>query len=156
MVRNAEFVESILQGDVIGKRAQNGFDLSLKDVKLFEGTGVVYKNKTEVPSYKSIGAVDGFFVLNPGTYSITFNEGGLIPQEHCAWIKTRSSLVRNGCIIESGLYDTAFSCDSFGAVLFVHYPVKIEKDSRVAQLILFEAEKTVDYSGQWMGEKDKK
>ena len=157
MVRNAAFVESALQGNVVGKKAQHGFDLSLKEVKVFRGTGRVSKNKTDVPEYVSLKPDEnGYFNLEKGVYSITFNEGVAIPKNHCAWIKTRSSLVRNGSIIDSGLYDTAFCVEEAGAVLFVSNFIAIEKDARVAQLLLFEAEDTVAYDGQWQKNKDRK
>lgn len=157
MVRNADFVEASLRGNLVGKKAQHGFDLSLKEVKSFQGQGKVKKDKTVVPDYVSIEVdASGFFNLAAGVYSITFNEGVHVPEKHCAWIKTRSSLVRNGSIIESGLYDTDFKVDEAGAVLIVHNPLSIEKNARVAQLLLFEAEDASKYDGQWQGEKDRK
>jgi dUTP pyrophosphatase len=158
MVRNAEFVEKQLTGNILGKRAQNGFDLSLKEVKFLGGIGTVHKDKTDVVDYFLLPvAEDGYYYLAKGVYSISFNEGVRVPQGHCGMIKTRSSLVRNGCIIDSGWYDTAFEVSGAGAMLFVYgEAIKIAQDARVAQLILFEAEETTDYNGQWQNELDRK
>ena len=158
MVRNAEFVERQLKGSIIGKRAQNGFDLSLKEVKCIQGSGIVHKNKTDVPMYIPVPLTEeGYYLLSKGVYSITFNEGVEVPGEHCGMIKTRSSLIRNGCVIDSGWYDTGFKVPEMGAMLFVNSDsIKIEKDARVAQLILFEAEDTDNYDGQFQNNKDVK
>ena len=156
MVRNAQAVENILCNTSFGKQAQHGFDLSLKEVKKVSGSGVVHLDKTEVPQYNLISPVDGYYNLDQGVYSISFNEGGQIPPNHCGWIKSRSSIVRNGSLIESGLYDTNFECDSFGAFLFVSGFISIAQNARVAQFLLFKAEEAKLYDGQFQGSLDKK
>lgn len=157
MIKNANSVKQILNNTIYGEKAQNGFDLSLKGVKRIIGKGVINKSSTELPFYDSEDFFqDGYFYLSQGQYSITFNEGGKIPQGNCGWIKTRSSLIRCGCVVESGLYDTGFECQNFGAILFVHNSIKIEQNAKVAQFILFEAEEAEEYDGQWQKEKDKK
>ena len=158
MIRNADFVEKQLKGNVVGKKAQNGFDLSLKEVKSISGIGIIHKDKTEVVSYNSLPTTkEGYYDLPKGVYSITFNEGVVIPQGHSGMIKTRSSLVRNSCVIDSGWYDTGFNVEEIGAMLFVNGDsVRIQQDARVAQLILFESEEAELYDGQWQGTKDKK
>lgn len=157
MIRNAQSVEQALVNVSFGKKAQNGFDISLKEVKCLVGAGIIHKDKTDVPTYKTVSCnPEGYYDLQKGVYSITFNEGGSIPQNSCGWIKTRSSLIRSGCIIESGLYDTGFSCEDFGAVLFVFNPIIIEQNARVAQFLLFDAEEAELYEGQFQKHKDKK
>jgi len=156
MIKNALSVEQILTNTQYGKKAQNGFDLSLKSVKKLIGSGLVFLDKTSVASYGVVLPEEGKYNLGQGVYSVTFNEGGTIPRGYCGWVKTRSSLVRNGCLVESGLYDTGFSCDSFGAMLFVHTSITIEQNSRIAQFLLFDAEQADLYDGQWQKERDKK
>jgi len=157
MVRNATFVEQNLANTQIGKKAEHGFDLSLKEVKVMLGSGVVHKNKTDTPEYVLITPnEEGYYELPMGIYSITFNEGGRVPENHCGWIKSRSSMIRNGVSVESGLYDTGFECQTFGAVMFVHNSVKIEQNARVAQFLLFESEEAEAYDGQYLGSKDRK
>lgn len=157
MVRNANFVESCLSSCVVGKKAQHGFDLTLQSVGALVSAGCVYKDKTVVCDYSPIQSnTSDLYVLGSGVYSLTFNEGGRVPEKHCGWIKTRSSLVRNGSLIDSGLYDTGFYVDFFGAMLFVNHPIIIEQDARVAQLLFLEAEEAATYGGQWQGNKDKK
>lgn len=154
MIKNAQSVENILCNISYGKQAQNGYDLSLKEVKKICGSGTVHKNKTELSNYELVSPINGYYRLMQGVYSITFNEGGHIPQNHCGWIKSRSSIVRNGSFIESGIYDTGFTCETFGAILFVNNFITIEQNARVAQFLLFEAEKANLYDGQWQKEKD--
>lgn len=154
MIKSAQSVENILCNIGYGKQAQNGYDLSLKEVKKICGSGIVHKDKTEIPNYELVLPVDGYYNLEQGVYSITFHEGGQIPQNHCGWIKSRSSVIRNGSFIESGLYDTNFQCDSFGAFLFVSNFISIEQNARVAQFLLFEAEEANLYNGQFQNNRD--
>ncbi len=97
-----------------GKPAQVGYDLSLKAVQKIgtrigynifndNAIGKVLKNKTELTKYtpKSTIMLDGVegWILHEGVYDITFNEGCKIPENRVAFIKQRSSLYRNGAII---------------------------------------------------------
>lgn len=156
MIKNGSFVKSCLKNTEFGKESPNGFDLSLKEIKQVNGKGEIDIFYTILPNYSLIYPVNGEYDLTSGIYSITFNEGGEIPQNYCGIIKPRSSLVRSGACIFSGLYDTGFNCDNFGAMLYVlnPYGIKIKQGVLLAQLILMEAEQTFKYDGQWQGKKD--
>jgi len=157
MIRNGNFVKNCLINTQFGKVSPNGFDLSLKEVKKIQGTGIIDSFTTVLPEYISIPKDESdIYVLEQGIYSITFNEGGKIFPNHCGMIKPRSSLVRSGAFILSGLYDTGFECENFGAILYVINPfgIRIKSNSIVAQLILIYAEQTFNYNGRWQKEKD--
>ena len=158
MIKNAVFVEQILSNKR-GAPAQVGYDLTIKDIKYLKGLCSIGIKENTLPEYLSLFPTENKWCLNNGVYSCTFNEGGKIPPKHAGIFKTRSSLVRCGVIIESGLYDPNFECLNFGAMVFINNPhgsIIIEKDSRVAQLLLFETEASDLYNGQYQGEKDKK
>ena len=100
-----------------GKPAKVGFDLSLKavnkvgynpqiDPETLNKTGKIGKvlvDKTELTDYTPIELLnlDGRrgWLLHEGTYDITFNEGCKIPSNRVAFIKQRSSMWRNGTLI---------------------------------------------------------
>jgi len=154
-----------------GKPAQVGFDLSLKavqkignkisaDVYHADGKiGKVLKDKTELTTYKPIESIklDGCegWLLYEGVYDITFNEGCTIPNNRVAFIKQRSSLYRNGAIINSPVFDPGFKTENMGTLLYVFEPIFIEKDARVAQIYFYECTPTEMYDGQWQNDKQR-
>jgi deoxycytidine triphosphate deaminase len=155
-----------------GKVAQVGFDLSLKAVnkvgssRVVGGTfnkdakiGKVLKNKTELTTYTPIDAIqlDGIegWLLYPGTYDITFWEGCKIPNNRVAFIKQRSSLWRNGTLINSPVFDPGFQTDNMGTIMLVTETIFIEKDARVAQIYFHECDPAEEYNGQWQNDKQR-
>jgi deoxycytidine triphosphate deaminase len=153
-----------------GKPAQVGYDITLKDVNKIgnrigynvfkEGRiGKVLKDKTELTTYTfqdtiKLDGVEGW-LLHEGVYDITFNEGCKIPENRVAFIKQRSSLYRNGAIINSPVFDPGFETQNMGTLLYVHEPLFIEKDARVAQIYFHECNGAELYNGQWQNDKQR-
>jgi deoxycytidine triphosphate deaminase len=157
-----------------GKPAQVGYDLSLKAVQKV-GTsmsnspynvsrdnriGKVLKNKTELTVYTPIEAInldgDEGWLLYQGVYDITFWEGCKIPSHRTAFIKQRSSLWRNGTLINSPVFDPGFETEFMGTIMLVTETIFIEKDARVAQIYFHESTNTdATYNGQWQGDKQR-
>ena len=155
-----------------GKPAQVGYDLSLKSVqkvgtsRVVGGTfnkdakiGKVLKDKTELTTYVPIDSInlDGVegWLLYEGVYDITFNEGCNIPNNRVAFIKQRSSLYRNGTIINSPVFDPGFKTDNMGTLLYVFEPIFIEINARVAQIYFHECVSAEMYDGQWQNDKQR-
>ena len=156
-----------------GKPAQVGYDLSLKAVqkvgnKISGGVynlskggkiGKVLKDKTELTTYTPIEPIqlegNQGWLLHEGVYDITFNEGCKIPDNRVAFIKQRSSLYRNGAIINSPVFDPGFETQNMGTLLYVHEAIFIEKDARVAQIYFHECEPAEKYDGQWQNDKQR-
>ena len=148
-----------------GKSSQVGFDLTLKQVnKIGTSTagitakiGKVLKDKTELTNYTpyALMNVDGIngWLLYAGVYDITFNEGCKLPDNRVAFIKQRSSLYRNGTIINSPVFDPGFETDFMGTIMYVHETIFIEESARVAQIYFHECEPAEKYNGQWQGDK---
>lgn len=135
-----------------GKPAQVGFDITLKQVNKIGSRiggntyrdgkiGKVLKDKTELTTYTPypLQTIDGVvgWLLHEGTYDITFNEGCKIPDNRVAFIKQRSSLYRNGAIINSPVFDPGFETEFMGTVMIVTETIFIEENARVAQFIVF-------------------
>ena len=171
-------VEQILEQGLLklentkGKPAQVGYDLSLKAVQkvgssiVVGGTfnkdakiGKVLKDKTELTTYIPIESIklDGAegWLLYEGVYDITFLEGCKIPNNRVAFIKQRSSLYRNGAIINSPVFDPGFETENMGTLLYVHETIFIEKDARVAQIYFHKCDSAEEYNGQWQGDKQR-
>lgn len=139
-----------------GKPAQVGYDLSLKAVNKLESSvkiGKVLKDKTELMNYRPHGLInlDGQhgWLLYAGVYDITFNEGCKIPNNRVAFIKQRSSLHRNGAIINSPVFDPGFETEFMGTLLYVHETLFIEENARVAQIYFHECAPAEMYNGQF-------
>ncbi len=158
MLLNASEVELLLQTNNKGAKAQVGYDLTLKEVKQING-GIVMADKTIVDEYTQIMPTKNangklIYKLEPGTYSITFEQGVKLPTNRTAFIRHRSSILRCGGIITSGVYDPAFYVEEMGGVLIATKPIIIEKGARCAQIIIFENHEAEAYAGQYLGSKD--
>lgn len=152
-----------------GKPAQVGYDLSLKQVNKIGYTGEAYskigrvlKDKTQLAAYTpmelmSLEGVTGW-LLYKGAYDITFNEGCKIPANRVGLIRQRSSMLRNGTVLHSSVFDPGFETSFMGTVMVVNETIFIEENARVAQIYFHECE-PVDqedlYNGQWQGDKQR-
>jgi deoxycytidine triphosphate deaminase len=152
-----------------GKPAQVGYDLTLKQVNEIGvksnhtsplRIGKVLKDKTELTNYTPYPLInlDGAhgWLLYEGVYDITFNEGCKLPDNRVAFIKQRSSLYRNGTIINSPLFDPGFETEFMGTLMYVHKTIFIEENARVAQIYFHECRQSVVmYTGQFQGDKQR-
>ena len=155
-----------------GKPAQVGYDLSLKAVQKIGNKiggaynlsnnskiGKVLKDKTELTTYTPLESInlDGVngWLLYEGVYDITFHEGCKITDNRVAFIKQRSSLYRNGAIINSPVFDPGFETQNMGTLLYVYETIFIEKDARVAQIYFHECNTAEKYNGQWQNDKQR-
>ena len=148
------------------KKAQVGYDLSLQTVKQirqnpFDKIGKVLTSKTELADYTSVQktSVDGSigWLLYPGTYEITFWEGCKLPANYVGLIRQRSSLLRNGAIIHSSVFDPGFETEFMGCVMRINETIFIEEDARGAQIYFHECDEVSElYDGQWQNDKQRK
>lgn len=174
MLRNAQYIED---NNIIydnkntfkkGRKAQNGFDVSVKAIYKGLYPGLVTKDKTYVAKYIEIPLdhieypysdfigkkieFDGWF-LAKGSYIVELNEGCQFGPNDVGYYIMRSSLNRNFVTIHSALWDSGFTTQD-GDV--IHGPTLrltvetdegfyLEKDSRIAQLIIATGEDTELY-----------
>jgi len=172
MMLNAEQVieKGLLKLDYTkGKAAQIGYDLSLKEVNKIgiptntAGTiGKVLKDKTELTTYtpQPLLSLDGSrgWLLYPGVYDITFHEGCKIPDNYVGLIRQRSSMLRNGTVLHSSVFDPGFETDFMGTVMVVTETIFIEAGARVAQIYFHECTPVHSdnlYNGQWQNDKQR-
>lgn len=138
--------------------AQHGVDLNLIKVERIDGNGYIpAKGKTKLASRTPMELIDGkYWHLTPGTYDITLAQGCNIPPDQSMQIVQRSSLLRNGTVLRSSLFDAGFYTDNIGTVFIVTVPITIEYNARVAQIVS-SVSNTVDnlYDGQWQNDKQR-
>jgi deoxycytidine triphosphate deaminase len=153
-----------------GKPAQVGYDLSAKSINAIgkdefnsrPNIGMVLKDKTILNNYtpvetKTIDGVEGW-LLYPGAYDITFHEGCKIAANRVGLIRQRSSLLRNGAIIASSIFDPGFETDNMGTIMIVTATIFIEQDARVGQMYFHECDSVAEenlYNGQWQNDKQR-
>lgn len=153
-----------------GKPAQVGYDLTVKAISKIGNKmgsnhyrdgkiGKVLKNTTQLTTYTPVETIslegDKGWLLYEGVYDITFNEGCKLPANRVAFIKQRSSLFRNGTIINSPVFDPGFETEFMGTMMYVHETIFIEENARVAQIYFHECEPAELYNGQWQGDKQR-
>ena len=158
---NAKEIEKeglIVLDNAKGKFAQVGYDLSVKSISKLKGGGKVLKDKTIVNELSEIefSEEENGWWLEPGTYDIVCNEGCDILADTTAMVRQRSSLLRNGAIIASSIFDPGFYTDNIGTVMVVNEKIFIEQDARVAQMYFHENEPGELYDGQFQNDKQRK
>jgi len=160
MLQNANQIVELLTTNGKGQKAQVGYDLTLKSVNKING-GAVTANATIVAQYEEVLPTltennKIMYNLDAGAYSLTFEQGVKLPENKTAFIRHRSSILRCGGIITSGVYDPGFEVDEMGGVLVAQQPIAIEKGARVAQIIMMENTSAELYDGQFQKDKDLK
>lgn len=173
MILNADqLTDGLVQMNGSGQVAQVGIDLTVEDIKRIRG-GEVLTDRTLVRVYEPVDIATTAVTiddkgantyeerkgwqLEPGnTYSLTFTQGCKLNSNTTGFIHHRSSVLRCGSVIISGVYDPGFEVDQMGAVLVCLAPIFIEKGARVAQLVVHENHSATLYDGQWQKEKDLK
>lgn len=157
-----------------------------KDTSIIEDYTKVLKTTQKHYKGRFVEDIQGWKLM-PGIYSLTFDQGvdlgikeivtplyehplvldpkinGNIAKsefkQFTGFVRHRSSILRCGAYITSGVFDPGFKCDEIGATLFVTNPngIVIEEGARVAQFLAIENQITYDtYNGQYQGDKDKK
>jgi hypothetical protein len=152
-----------------GKPAQVGYDLSAKSINAIgkdqlikPAIGMVLKDKTILNTYTpvpltKIDGVEGW-LLYSGAYDITFHEGCKIAANRVGMIRQRSSLLRNGAIIASSIFDPGFETENMGTIMIVTATIFIEKDARVGQMYFHECDEVAEknlYNGQFAYDKQR-
>jgi len=130
----------------------NGVDLRLNRVfQVGSGVFTIRKDDIKKSSFVNIELIpqeDFFFLKRGHAYIFEMVEKVCIPDNVCAMVFSRSTFNRNGIIIRSCLFDSGFK-NIVGASVYPMTNLRIEKGSRVAQIVFFEAKSYNLYSGQY-------
>lgn len=161
MLLNSDQVADFVRESPFSERAQVGIDLSIKNITKIVG-GVLGNRSKKVYNYLSLDKVEiegkSYWNLGPGVYSLTFNEGVKLPEDKAGFVKHKSTVLRIGGQITSGVFDPGFECENLGATLFVKTTsILIEENAQAAQFLIWESNKTTKaYNGSYQGDKDLK
>lgn len=89
------------------------------------------------------------YVLSPGVYDFTFNEGCNLKNGVAGLLLLRSTFVRNGNIGQCGLHDNGFETEHLGMMVHVTRQTIVEQGMRVAQIVLWESASAKEYDGTY-------
>jgi dUTP pyrophosphatase len=92
------------------------------------------------------------YVLSPGGYVAQYGETIRVPGGHVGFVYPRSSLMRNGCMLHTAVWDAGYEGRGEG-LLAVHHDVELEPGARIAQLVFAEANHDGTYDGSYQGER---
>jgi dUTP pyrophosphatase len=134
----------------------NGVELTLHKIFTFQESGVIdFSNEQrQIPEYEELPLQKGEYVLEPGTYLITYNETLQIPRDMIAIGRPRSSLLRSGVTIESAVWDAGYEGRSRGLLtVYNRFGLILKPNARLLHLIFFKLlQKTQSYTGTYQGE----
>jgi len=139
----------------------NGLELTLKEVKTYEGVGAVDFDNSgrKLPEAKTLEfGSDGWIHLPQGIYKVLFNEIVNIPMNLAAIAKPRSTLIRCGATLETAVWDAGYRGRSESMlVVYNTEGFKLKKDARIMQLLFYtlDAEVEKGYSGVYQNENTK-
>lgn len=89
------------------------------------------------------------YILEPGIYDVTFNEGCFLKDGVSGMLYLRSTLVRNGCFGVAGWHDNNYKTDHLGMMMHVQCRTVLEHGMRIAQIILWQGAPTKGYEGTY-------
>jgi dUTP pyrophosphatase len=133
----------------------NGFDVTVKEIYKLKGNGVIDfgNEKRKLPDKELIEWDDeGKVRLNRGVYIVKINEVVNIPENMCALVFPRSSLLRMGCNFQTAVWDAGYN--GRGELLLeVFNPVIVYRNARVGQMIFLKLVDVVErkYDGKYQG-----
>ena len=152
----AKIQEFIPQGIV----QPNGIDISVK--RLFQLYGKVrLTSKAEnrqYPDLLELKPINNFWELKPGSYLVEVAEEIIIPNNAIGFVAPRSTLLRMGVTVFSGIWDKGFQGvgDNRGRILMLtSLPFSLHVSVAIAQMIFISAvdDKTV-YQGNYQPSTD--
>lgn len=143
--------------DINIQKQQAGIDLTVREVYKIVSAGKIDFDNAErvIASSQPLKFENDWVFLESGVYKVVFNEYVKIPLDTVAICLPRSTLVRNGCLLGTALWDPGYEGRS-EVLLNVANPhgLYLKKNSRIAQLIFIKTERPVKqgYSGIYLKE----
>jgi dUTP pyrophosphatase len=153
MYESGRFVASHVEPVAAEQVQPNGVDLTLDAVFEPVEPGHIGTEGKTIAERREIEP-DGeppTYHLDPGGYVARYAETVRIPTDHVGFIYPRSSLMRNGAMVNTAVWDAGYEGRGEG-LLQVTHPIEIDRGARVAQLVLARADASGTYDGSYQGE----
>lgn len=96
---------------------------------------------------------DEIYLLSPDSgYVVVYNEIIRIPEDCIGFVFPRSRLLRNGCHLNTAVWDSGYEGRGEGA-LMVNKSLYVETNMRIGQIVFADAESFGQYEGHAQGER---
>lgn len=130
----------------------NAIDLRLGDVYRLKSTTFTINEREK--NHRLIEKIEpyslGSYLLNSGCcYQVSFENTIQVGEDECGWVITRSTLVRNGVFLVSGLYDSGYEGKMIAALHVTSGDMIIERGTRIGQFLIFKSESVKQYQGDY-------
>ena len=129
----------------------NGVDLTVGAVFTQTGRGRIGRDGKRVGDRTEVEPDEGWYRLERGTYVVRYGEPVRIPSGHVGFVLPRSTLLRNGCTLDTAVWDAGYEGVGEGR-LDVGHPIDVEAGARIAQLVIAHADHEGRYDGTYQGE----
>jgi len=136
----------------------NGFDLRLDNVYDYNDNGDIgHLTDKRIPDYKPVICSEnlgGLYFLPQSVYAFDIMETIKLPLNICAMTIQRSSIMRCGCITNTGWWDSGYNGKGFSQ-LMVNNPFgfHIKRGAKIIQMIFLRNTETIEgYNGSYQGE----
>lgn len=150
VVTNTEQSTTVLSNIGENNIQQAAVDLNLENVWVMNGIFTIDEEKKQHRNTSLLEPdEEGYYNLSPGVYEISFDHDIEIGPDEAGYIVTRSTLIRNGVICVSGVWDPSFRGRGGCAMHVNGGPMRIKKGTRVAQFVLW---KVLNAQGQYDGD----
>ena len=159
ILRLIESPEPLLEGylDLDLQLQPNGVDLTVSEVRQLTSAGEVSAGAepASVSDSRLLSFDDsGVIHLPRGAFLVQLNEVVRLPRHITALARPRSSLLRSGASVHTGVWDAGYRGRS-QILLTVHNPLgyRVARGARVVQMVFLGLSRSTDgYSGRYQGE----
>lgn len=97
---------------------------------------------------------DGFYYLEPGAYEGTSLNQIEVGPDEAGFLIIRSTFNRNGVYLTTGCYDPGYKGGCNFALHVTSGPIRVQKGTRIAQMLIWKAKATSQYNGSYGTGKD--
>ena len=157
MYRDGAFVGEHVRPTTRAQIQPNGVDLTLDAVFEPVESGRIARTDKEIAERREVSIDERdrksppTYSLQPGGYIVRYDETIRVPEGHIGFVHPRSSLMRNGCMLNTAVWDAGYEGRGEG-LLEVHHEIELERGARIAQFVLSEADHEGTYDGSYQGE----
>jgi dUTP pyrophosphatase len=131
----------------------NAVDVSIKSVTTFVKDSIFILDEND-RTHRDTEIVHpdskGYFLLKKGnSYTIRMIELVTLTEGEAGFVVPRSTLIRNGVYLFSGLYDSGYSGTINSNIFVSSGDFRVQVGTRVGQFLLFESESLHKYDGYY-------
>ena len=156
---SATFLTHVQDGD----NQPNATDLRLARVFKLNEDQFILTNETKIHLKQeeifsermevTTGVYEEMFTLSPGYYCIEYENKISVGKSEAGFVISRSTLVRNGVFLTTGLYDSGYEGKMVSGMHVTTGTLMVAKGTRMGQYLCFSAETMHLYDGDYQEKK---